>query len=102
MVCSCKAVFLDNNALFAPDSRVGDLMHTTSRIVRQDVETSGIREDQLGAVPASSEASLPHPHNRKEIEILIADRSQGSDSELGVIWFWVLAPWSDDLPHTTD
>jgi DNA replication ATP-dependent helicase Dna2 len=48
-LCSCKAVFIDTDALPALDSRVGDLVQnkTEAELVRQLTETllrSGVKE----------------------------------------------------------
>ena len=64
---------------------------TEAELVRQVVETllsSGIREDQLGIISLYRQQVKLFSHifhNRKEIEILTADRSQGRDKDCIII-----------------
>lgn len=90
---SCKAIFVDTDALPAPDSRVGDLVQNMveAELVRQVVETllrSGVREDQVGVISLYRQQVKLFSHifqRRKEIEILTADRSQGRDKDCIII-----------------
>ncbi|KAF8232801.1 Dna2-domain-containing protein [Tricholoma matsutake] len=90
---SCKAIFVDTDALPAPDSRVGDLVQNMveAELVRQVVETllrSGVREDQVGVISLYRQQVKVFSHifqRRKEIEILTADRSQGRDKDCIII-----------------
>jgi DNA replication ATP-dependent helicase Dna2 len=72
---------------------VGDLVQNTTEaeLVRQVVETllrSGIREDQMGVISLYRQQVKLFSHifhNRKEIELLTADRSQGRDKDCIII-----------------
>ena len=90
---SCKAVFIDTDALPALDSRVGDLVQNTTEaeLVRQLTETllrSGVKEEQIGIISLYKQQVKLLSHlldEKKEIEILTADKSQGRDKDCIVV-----------------
>jgi AAA domain len=90
---SCKAVFVDTDAVPASDSRVGDLVQNTieASLVHQATETllsSGVRQDQIGIISLYRQQIKVLSHllqDRKEVEILTADRSQGRDKDCVII-----------------
>jgi DNA replication ATP-dependent helicase Dna2 len=90
---SCKAVFVDTDALSAQDSRVGDLVQNEveANLVYQVTETllrSGVPPEQIGLISVYRQQLKLLGHllvDRKGIEILTADRSQGRDKECIII-----------------
>lgn len=90
---SCKAVFVDTDLLGDTDTRIGDLVQnpTEASLVYQVAETlirSGVPQSQLGIISLYRQQNklLSHLlHERKEVEILTADRSQGRDKECIII-----------------
>ncbi|TFK52072.1 Dna2-domain-containing protein [Heliocybe sulcata] len=90
---SCKAVFVDTDAVPARDSRVGDLVQNEveARLVHQTTEAllaAGISEDQIGIISLYRQQNKLLSHMlqpRKHIEILTADRSQGRDKDCIII-----------------
>jgi DNA replication ATP-dependent helicase Dna2 len=90
---SCKAVFIDTDALPALDSRVGDLVQNTTEaeLVRQLTDTllrSGVKEEQIGIISLYKQQVKLLSHlldGRKGIEILTADKSQGRDKDCIVV-----------------
>jgi DNA replication ATP-dependent helicase Dna2 len=100
LLCSCKAVFIDTDALPAPDSRVGDLVQNEveAELVSQIVGAllkSGINEDQIGVLTLYRQqvkllGHLLHGEGEenkkgKGVEILTADKSQGRDKDCIII-----------------
>ena len=95
IVFSCKAVFVDTENLPARDSRVGDLVQSTTEaeLVRQFTETliqSGVHESRIGIISLYRQQVklLQHllPERVKNgLEILTADRSQGRDKDCIII-----------------
>lgn len=89
----CKVVFLDTDQLPAPDSRVGDLVQNDveGELVYQITEAflrSGVEEDQIGIMSLYRQQIKLLSHllqDRKDIEILTADRSQGRDKDCIII-----------------
>ncbi|KAF7984152.1 hypothetical protein HWV62_16810 [Athelia sp. TMB] len=87
---STKAVFVDTDLLPAVETRAGDLVQnpTEAALICQLTETlvkSGVPESSIGiiAVYRQQIKLLSHfLHDRKDIEILTADRSQGRDKEI--------------------
>ncbi|KAG1727676.1 Dna2-domain-containing protein [Suillus paluster] len=90
---SCKVVFLDTDQLPAHDSRVGDLVQNDveAQLVYQITEAflrSGIQEDQIGIMSLYRQQIKLLSHllqDRKDLEILTADRSQGRDKDCIII-----------------
>ncbi|KAF8184796.1 Dna2-domain-containing protein [Pholiota molesta] len=90
---SCKAVFVDTDALPAAESRVGDLVQNTieAELVRQLTETllqCGVQESQIGIISLYRQQVKVLHHllqERKGVEILTADKSQGRDKECIII-----------------
>ena len=90
---SCKAVFIDTDALPALDSRVGDLVQnkTEAELVRQLTETllrSGVKEAQIGIISLYKQQVKLLSHlldGKKGIEILTADKSQGRDKDCIIV-----------------
>ena len=90
---SCKAVFVDTDAVPAADSRVGDLVQNTTEavLVQQITEAltgCGVANDQIGIISLYRQqvkqiSYLLREH--KGIEILTADRSQGRDKDCIII-----------------
>ncbi|KAJ7044139.1 Dna2-domain-containing protein [Mycena alexandri] len=93
MAESCKAVFVDTDAVPALDSRVGDLVQNEveANLVYQVTETllrSGVPAEQIGIISVYRQQLKLLGHllaERKGIEILTADRSQGRDKECIII-----------------
>jgi hypothetical protein len=90
---SCKVVFLDTDQLPAHHSRVGDLVQNDveGKLVYQITEAflrSGVTEDQIGIMSLYRQQIKLLSHllqDRKGIEILTADRSQGRDKDCIII-----------------
>ncbi|KAJ7212100.1 DNA replication factor Dna2-domain-containing protein, partial [Mycena pura] len=90
---SCKAVFVDTDALSARDSRVGDLVQNEveASLVYQATEAllrSGVVSEQIGIISVYRQQLKLLGHllqDRKGIEILTADRSQGRDKDCIII-----------------
>ena len=90
---SCKAVFVDTDSLPAPDSRVGDLVQnlTEADLVYQLTETlirCGVQESQIGIISLYRQQVKLLQHllrERRDVEILTADRSQGRDKDCIII-----------------
>ncbi|OAX37312.1 Dna2-domain-containing protein [Rhizopogon vinicolor AM-OR11-026] len=90
---SCKVVFLDTDQLPAHDSRVGDLVQNDveGKLVYQITEAflrSGVKEDQIGIMSLYRQQIKLLSHllqDRKDIDILTADRSQGRDKDCIII-----------------
>lgn len=90
---SCKAVFVDTDQVPARDSRVGDLVEnqTEARLVYQITEClvgCGVQEQQIGVISLYRQQLKLLSHllqNRKGLEILTADRSQGRDKDCVII-----------------
>lgn len=90
---SCKAVFVDTDLLAATDTRIGDLVQnpTEASLVYQVTETlirSGVPQSQVGIISLYRQQIKLLSHllyERKEVEILTADRSQGRDKECIII-----------------
>ncbi|EIW80184.1 Dna2-domain-containing protein [Coniophora puteana RWD-64-598 SS2] len=90
---SCKAVFVDTDAIPALDSRVGDLVQNDieASLVFQLTEAllkSGIREQQIGVMTLYRQqikllSYLLHDH--PAIDVLTADKSQGRDKDCIII-----------------
>ncbi|KAF8960597.1 AAA domain-containing protein [Flammula alnicola] len=89
----CRAVFVDTDALPAPDSRVGDLVQNTTEaeLVRQFTETllqCGVQESQIGIISLYRQQVKLLQHllvERKGVEVLTADKSQGRDKDCIII-----------------
>ncbi|KAF8965377.1 AAA domain-containing protein [Flammula alnicola] len=89
----CKAVFVDTDALPAADSRVGDLVQNTTEaeLVRQFTETllqCGVQESQIGIISLYRQQVKLLQHllvERKGVEVLTADKSQGRDKDCIII-----------------
>lgn len=90
---SSKVVFVDTDRLPALDSRVGDLVQNDveAKLVYQITEAflrSGVQEDQIGIMSLYRQQIKLLSHilqDRKDIEILTADRSQGRDKDCIII-----------------
>jgi len=90
---SCRAVFVDTDLVPAKDSRVGDLVQNEieATLVCQVTETllrCGVRQDQIGIISLYRQQIKLLTHliqDRKEVEILTADRSQGRDKDCIII-----------------
>ncbi|OBZ77918.1 DNA replication ATP-dependent helicase/nuclease DNA2 [Grifola frondosa] len=90
---SCKAVFVDTDAVPAHDSRVGDLVENQVEacLVYQVTECllrSGLRQDQIGVISLYRQQLKLLSYllqDRKEVEMLTADRSQGRDKDCIII-----------------
>ncbi|KAF8154731.1 AAA domain-containing protein [Crassisporium funariophilum] len=90
---SCKAVFIDTDALPARDSRVGDLVQNTTEaeLVRQltlSLLACGVNEEQIGIISLYRQQVKLLEHmfqDKKGIEILTADRSQGRDKDCVIV-----------------
>ncbi|KAJ7644148.1 Dna2-domain-containing protein [Roridomyces roridus] len=93
MAESCKAVFVDTDAVPAQDSRVGDLVQNEveANLVYQVAETllrSGVPPEEIGIISVYRQQLKLIGHllsERKDVELLTADRSQGRDKECIVI-----------------
>ncbi|KAI0718426.1 Dna2-domain-containing protein [Cerioporus squamosus] len=89
----CKAVFVDTDNVPARDSRVGDLVEnqTEARLVYQITECllgCGAQEQQIGVISLYRQQLKLLSHvlqDRKGLEILTADRSQGRDKDCIII-----------------
>lgn len=92
-VPSCNAVFVDTDNVPAHDSRVGDLVENQieARLVHQVTEClleCGVQQHQIGVISLYRQQLklLSYLlHDRKELEILTADRSQGRDKDCIII-----------------
>ncbi|KAF9234817.1 Dna2-domain-containing protein [Melanogaster broomeanus] len=90
---SCKAVFVDTDRVPAFDSRVGDLVQNVveGKLVYQITEAllrSGIEQRQIGIMSLYRQQIKLLSHllqDKKDIEILTADKSQGRDKDCVVI-----------------
>ncbi|KAG2136828.1 Dna2-domain-containing protein [Suillus cothurnatus] len=90
---SSKVIFVDTDQLPARDSRVGDLVQNDveAKLVYQITEAflkSGVQEDQIGIMSLYRQQIKLLSHllqDRKNIEILTADRSQGRDKDCIII-----------------
>ncbi|KAF7299539.1 DNA replication helicase [Mycena chlorophos] len=90
---SCKAVFVDTDAVPARDSKVGDLVQNEveAALVYQITETflrSGVSTDQIGILSLYRQQLKLLDHllqHRKGLELLTADRSQGRDKDCIII-----------------
>ncbi|KAG1804110.1 Dna2-domain-containing protein [Suillus subaureus] len=90
---SSKVIFVDTDHLPARDSRVGDLVQNDveAKLVYQITEAflkSGVQEDQIGIMSLYRQQIKLLSHllqDRKDIEILTADRSQGRDKDCIII-----------------
>ncbi|KAI8970649.1 Dna2-domain-containing protein [Trametes punicea] len=90
---SCKAVFIDTEQVPARDSRVGDLVENKveAQLVYQITECllgCGVRQDQIGVISLYRQQLKLLSYllqDRKELEILTADRSQGRDKDCIII-----------------
>ncbi|KAJ7505308.1 DNA replication factor Dna2-domain-containing protein [Mycena galericulata] len=93
MAESCKAVFVDTDAVPAQDSRVGDLVQNEveANLVYQVTETllrSGMPPEQIGLISVYRQQLKLLGHlmgDRKGIEMWTADRSQGRDKDCIII-----------------
>lgn len=95
IISSCSVVFVDTDLVPAKESRVGDLVENQieARLIYQTAETllrSGVQEDQIGVISLYRQ-QIKHLsylfQDRKGVEILTADRSQGRDKECILISF---------------
>ena len=90
---SCKAVFIDTDNVPAKESKVGDLVEnvTEAQIVYQITECMldcGAEENQIGIISLYRQQLKLLSHlfrDRKGLEILTADRSQGRDKDCIII-----------------
>jgi hypothetical protein len=90
---SCKAVFVDTDRVPAFDSRVGDLVQNDveGKLVYQITEAilqSGIEQRQIGVMSLYRQQIKLLSHllqDKKDIEILTADKSQGRDKDCVII-----------------
>ncbi|RPD65180.1 Dna2-domain-containing protein [Lentinus tigrinus ALCF2SS1-7] len=90
---SCKAVFVDTDKVPARDSRVGDLVENQmeARLVYQVTEClvgCGVQEQQIGVISLYRQQLKLLSHllqDRKGLEFLTADRSQGRDKDCIII-----------------
>ena len=86
-------MFVDTDLVPARDSRVGDLVQNEveANLVYQVVETMlhcGVLQDQIGIISLYRQQVKLISNllrNRKDIEILTADRSQGRDKDCIII-----------------
>lgn len=93
MLFSCKAVFVDTDAVPAYDSRIGDLVENQveARLVQQVAECllrSGVRPNQIGVLSLYRQQIKLLSYllqDREGIEVLTADRSQGRDKDCIII-----------------
>ncbi|KAI9068877.1 Dna2-domain-containing protein [Trametes sanguinea] len=93
MTESCKAVFVDTDQVPARDSRVGDLVENKveAELIYQITECllgCGISQDQIGVISLYRQQLKLLSHllqDRKELEMLTADRSQGRDKDCIII-----------------
>ncbi|KAI0368547.1 Dna2-domain-containing protein [Pilatotrama ljubarskyi] len=90
---SCKAVFVDTDQVPARDSRVGDLVENKveAELVYQVTECllgCGVGQDQIGVISLYRQQLKLLSYllqDRKELEMLTADRSQGRDKDCIII-----------------
>ncbi|KDQ55464.1 hypothetical protein JAAARDRAFT_133813 [Jaapia argillacea MUCL 33604] len=90
---SCKAVFVDTDLVPARDSRIGDLVQNEieANLVYQVTEAllkGGVSQDQIGIISLYRQQIKLIGNllkERKEVEILTADKSQGRDKDCVVI-----------------
>ncbi|KIJ63491.1 hypothetical protein HYDPIDRAFT_175890 [Hydnomerulius pinastri MD-312] len=90
---SCKAVFVDTDCVPAFDSRVGDLVQNDveGKLVYQITEAllhSGIEQRQIGVMSLYRQQIKLLSHllqDKKDIEILTADKSQGRDKDCIIV-----------------
>ncbi|KAJ7675810.1 Dna2-domain-containing protein [Mycena polygramma] len=90
---SCNAVFVDTDAVPAQDSHVGDLVQNEveANLVYQVTETllrSGVPPEQIGLISVYRQQLKLLGHllaERKGLEFLTADRSQGRDKDCIII-----------------
>lgn len=86
-------MFVDTDLLGDTDTRIGDLVQnpTEASLVYQVTETlirSGVPQSQIGIISLYRQQNKLLSHllyERKDIEILTADRSQGRDKECIII-----------------
>lgn len=92
-VLSCKAVFVDTDAVPAKDSRVGDLIQNEveAALVYQTAEAlikGGVDQEQIGIISLYRQQIKCISHLLKgyeKLDILTADRSQGRDKDCIII-----------------
>ncbi|KAH9896571.1 Dna2-domain-containing protein [Cubamyces lactineus] len=90
---SCKAVFVDTDQVPARDSRVGDLVENEveAELVYQITECllgCGVTQEQIGVISLYRQQLKLLSYllqDRKGLEILTADRSQGRDKDCIII-----------------
>ncbi|KAF8554816.1 Dna2-domain-containing protein [Imleria badia] len=90
---NCKAIFVDTDRVPAFDSRVGDLVQNEveGKLVYQIVEAllrCGIEQRQIGIMSLYRQQIKLLSHllqDKKQIEILTADKSQGRDKDCVII-----------------
>ncbi|KIK93881.1 hypothetical protein PAXRUDRAFT_33817 [Paxillus rubicundulus Ve08.2h10] len=90
---NCKAVFVDTDCVPAFDSRVGDLVQNDveGKLVYQITEAilrSGIEQRQIGIMSLYRQQIKLLSHllqEKKDIDILTADKSQGRDKDCVII-----------------
>ncbi|PIL27261.1 hypothetical protein GSI_10406 [Ganoderma sinense ZZ0214-1] len=90
---SCNAVFVNTDNVPAHDSRVGDLVENQveARLVHQVTEClleCGVQQSQIGVISLYRQQLKLLSYllqDRKELEILTADRSQGRDKDCIII-----------------
>lgn len=90
---SCKAIFVDTDAVPAQESRIGDLIQNEveAALIKQVTEAflkCGIHQDQIGVISLYRQQVKLLSHllqEYKQIEILTADRSQGRDKDCIII-----------------
>ena len=88
-----KVVFVDTDKVPGHEARVGDLVQNVveAELVYQFTETlirSGIKEEQIGILTLYRQQIKLLSHllvDRKGVEILTADRSQGRDKDCIII-----------------
>ena len=93
VLVSCKAVFVDTDNVPAHDSRVGDLVENQveARLAYQVTECllgCGVGQHQIGVISLYRQQLKLLSYllqDRKELEILTADRSQGRDKDCIII-----------------
>lgn len=89
----CKAIFVDTDAVSAKESRLGDLIQNEgeAKLVHYFTEallSGGVLESQIGIISLYRQQVKILSHllkDRKGVEILTADRSQGRDKECIII-----------------
>ncbi|KAJ7761485.1 DNA replication factor Dna2-domain-containing protein [Mycena maculata] len=93
MAGSCKAVFVDTDTVPAQDSRVGDLVQNEveANLVYQVTETllrCGVPPEEIGLISMYRQQLKLLGHllaDRKGVEMMTADRSQGRDKDCIII-----------------